>query len=55
MIKGMIGTQCLQIRFNSVTNPEEAFEALEKISILQEILESVINFETKLMNDLDVD
>jgi hypothetical protein len=37
------------------TNPEKAWEEIEKLGLLKEILESVNNFETKLLSDVDID
>jgi hypothetical protein len=42
-------------RVYQYTNPEKAWEEIEKLGLLKEILESVTNFETKLLSDLDVD
>ena len=36
-------------------DPEKSMQEIEKLSILSEVLESVRNFESKLLNDLDVD
>lgn len=42
-------------RVYQYANPEKAWEEIEKLGLLKEILESVTNFETKLLSDLDVD
>jgi len=36
-------------------DPEKTVQELEKLGILSEVLQSVTNFETKLLSDLDVD
>lgn len=37
------------------TNPEKSWEEIQKLGLLKDVLESVSNFETKLLSDLDVD
>ena len=36
-------------------NPKKSMQEIEKLGILSEVLESVRNFESKLLSDLDVD
>lgn len=42
-------------RFNQHADPQRAIEELEKLAVFHDVLKSVTNFETKLLNDLDVD
>jgi hypothetical protein len=36
-------------------DPEKTVQELEKLAILSEVLESVRNFESKLLSDMDID
>jgi len=36
-------------------DPEKSMQEIEKLSILREVLESVRNFESKLLSDLEID
>ena len=42
-------------RAHQHTNPDRTVQELEKLALLSDILESVINFEMKLLENLDVD
>ena len=36
-------------------DPEKSMQEIEKLAILSEVLESVRNFESKLLSDVDID
>jgi hypothetical protein len=36
-------------------DPDRSMQEIEKLAILSEVLESVRNFESKLLSDMDID
>lgn len=43
------------LKVKNIASRDERFELLENIELLTSVLETVVNFENKLISDLDVD
>lgn len=51
----MMYIHCETIKVKTTASRDERFKLLENIELLVGVLETVVNFENKLMNDIDVD